>query len=331
VAAERIGRRAVLATLAGTLPGWPAAAAATRLPGFPDRAVRMVVPYSVGVGPDVVARSVGERLSQQWGQPVVIDNKPGASGIVAFSEVRRTPADGHTLFLADTATLVVNPLLHDTLPYDPVRDLVPLTLLFHATFLILVGGGSRFRSVAELLDAARRAPRSVSYGTLGNGHAVHVAIETFARAAGVQMMHVPFKEASALFTTVAAGEVDFTAFSLNTVAGLMARGHLRPLAVAARKRLAKLPEVPTLAEAGAPMIEMHPWAALVVPAGTPGVVAEQLRSDILAALATAEVRGRAEQAGFDITPSTPQGVRDRIDADTALYAPLIAEGRIARL
>jgi len=130
---------------------------------------------------------------------------------------------------------------------------------------------------------------------------------------------------------VAAGEVDFTAFSLNTVAGLMARGHLRPLAVAARKRLAKLPEVPTLAEAGAPMIEMHPWAALVVPAGTPGVVAEQLRSDILAALATAEVRGRAEQAGFDITPSTPQGVRDRIDADTALYAPLIAEGRIARL
>jgi tripartite-type tricarboxylate transporter receptor subunit TctC len=120
--------------------------------------VRIVVPYSVGVGPDVVARSVAERLARQWGQPVLVDNKPGASGIVAFGEVRRTPADGHTLYLADTATLAVNPLLHASLPYDPQRDLVPLTLLFRATFLIFVGGGNRFRSVAEMLAAARRKP-----------------------------------------------------------------------------------------------------------------------------------------------------------------------------
>ena len=298
---------------------------------FPQRAVHIVVPYSVGVGPDVVARSVADRLAQQWGQPVVVDNKPGASGIVAFGEVRRTPADGHTLYLADTATLAVNPLLHASLPYDPQRDLVPLTLLFRATFLIFTGGGNRFRSVAEMLDSARRKPGQVSYATLGNGHASHVAIETFARAAGVQMLHVPFKDAGALVTAVASGDVDFTTFGMNTVAGLVASGRLRPLAVAARQRLASHPDIPTLVEAGGPPVEMHPWAALVGLAGTPAPVVAQLQQDIAAALATPEVRGRAEQAGFEITPSTPQALRERIEADIALYAPLVNEGRIARL
>jgi tripartite-type tricarboxylate transporter receptor subunit TctC len=324
-----MGRRAVLAALASgwvSTPAWAARAA-----GFPDRPVRLIVPYSVGVGPDVVARSVAERLAQQWGQSVIVDNKPGASGIVAFGDVRRTPADGYTLFLADTATMAVNPLLHASLPYDPVRDLVPLTLLFRATFVLWVGGGSRFRSLASLLDAARRAPDSVSYATLGNGHASHVAIETFARAAGVRMLHVPFKDAGALFTAVAAGNVDLTAFGINTVAGLMASGKLRPLGVAAKTRLAGHPEIPTLVEAGGPPVEMHPWAAVVTVAGTPPAIIEQLQQDIAAALGSAEVRSRAEQAGFEITPSTPKAVRERIEADIALYAPLVSEGRIARM
>jgi tripartite-type tricarboxylate transporter receptor subunit TctC len=189
------GRRAVLAALAAACQGWPLGAA--RAAGFPQRPVRIVVPYSVGIGPDVVARGVAEQLARLWGQAVVVDNKPGASGIVAFGELRRTPPDGHTLFLADTATLAVNPLLHATLPYDPARDLVPLTLLFRATFLLWVGGASRLRD--------------------------------------------------------------------------------------------------------------------------------------LAALGTAEVRSRAEQAGFELTPSTPQALRERIAADIALYGPLVAEGRVARL
>ena len=327
-AAPRLSRRAVLALAAAAAvrPAWSQKAAA-----FPSRDVRIVVPYSVGIGPDVVARSVAERLAQAWGQAVLVDNKPGASGIVAFGEVRRTVPDGHTLFLADTATMAVNPLLHATLPYDPVRDLVPLTLLFRATFLIWVGGGSRLRTLAELIDSARRAPGRVSYGSLGNGHASHVAIESFARAAGLQMLHVPFKDAGNLFSAVASGDVDFTAFGMNSVAGLMAAGRLRPLAVAARQRLPAHPEIPTLPEAGGPPVEMHPWAALVAVAGTPQPVLEQLQRDIAAVLASPEVRSRAEQSGFEITPSTPQGLRDRIAADIALYGPLVAEGRVARI
>lgn len=323
------GRRGFLLAGVAALPGLgstPARAAA-----FPDRIVRIVVPYSVGAGPDVIARSVAERLARQWGQPVLIDNKPGASGIVAFGEVRRTPADGHTLFLADTATLAVNPLLHATLPYDSVRDLVPLTLLFRATFLIWVGGASRFDSVAALLAAARRTPDRVSYASLGYGHASHVAIETLARAANVRMLHVPFKEVGAMLTAVANGDVDFTAIGINTAAGLMDGGKLRPLAVAARQRLAALPDVPTLLEGGGPDVEMHPWAALVAVARTPPAIIDQLRHDIGVALDANEVRSRAESAGFEITPSTPQELSERISADIALYAPLIREGRIARL
>jgi len=302
---------------------------AAREAGFPARPVRLVVPYSVGVGPDVVARSVAEPLSQRWGQPMLVDNKPGASGIVAFTDVRRTPADGHTLFLADSGTLVVNPLLHASLPYDPERDLIPLTLLFRATFVVWVGGASRFRGVADLLDAARRAPGGVSYASLGNGHPSQVAIETLAYAAGVRLLHVPFKDAGALFAAVAAGEVDFTAFSVNTVAGLAASGRLRALAVAARSRLATHPQIPTLAEAGAPAVEMHPWAALVTVAGTAAPVAQQLQRDIAEVLALPAVQRRAQDSGFELTPSPPQAVLDRMRADAALVSPLVADGRLA--
>ena len=145
------------------------------------------------------------------------------------------------------------------------------------------------------------------------------------------MLHVPFKDAGALLAAVAAGEVDFTAIGINTVAGLMASGRLRPLAVAAKSRLASHPQIPTLAEAGAPPVEMHPWAALVTVAGTPETVVARLQRDIAAALATSEVRDRAAQAGFEITPSTPQAVRERMRSDLALYAPLVSEGRIARI
>jgi tripartite-type tricarboxylate transporter receptor subunit TctC len=325
-----IGRRVLLAAWgAGALPGLSVRSA--RAASFPSRPVRLVVPYSVGVGPDVVARSVAERLAQQWGQTVLVDNKPGASGIVAFSEVRRTAADGHTLFLADTATLAVNPLLHPSLPYDPVRDLVPLTLLFQATFVLWVGGANRFANVAALLEAARRAPGGVSYASLGNGHASHVAIESFARAANLKMLHVPFKDVGAMLSAVASAEVDFTAIGVNTVAGLVASGRLRPLAVAAKKRLVSHPDIPTLVEAGGPAVEMHPWAALMAVTGTPLAIVETLQHDVVAALGTPEVRGRAAQAGFDITPSTPQGLRDRILADIALYAPLVSEGRVNQL
>ena len=319
-------RRLLVLMAAGALAG----VRPLRAQGFPQRAVRVVVPYAVGVGPDVVARRVAEALARRWGQPVIVDNRPGASGIVAFAELRRTPPDGHTLFLADTATLAVQPLLQASLPYDPVADLTPLTLLFRATFVLWVGGHSRWDRWSTLQQVAQTAPGSVSYGSLGQGHASHVALETLARAADLQLLHVPFKDAGTLLAAVAAGQVDLTAFSLNSVAGLVAAGRLRGLAVAARRRLGAWPSLPTLQEAGGPDVEMHPWAALVTRSGTPTPVLAALQDALGQVLREPELRAHADQAGFELTPSTVQALHERVAADRASLLPLIAEGRLQR-
>ncbi len=313
--------------------------ALTRLPqvqarevSFPERPVTLVVPYSVGIGPDVVARALAQPLQARWGQPVLVDNRPGASGIIAFGQVRRTPADGHTLFLADTATLAIHPLLHASLPYDPEADLQPLTLLFQATFMLFTSvAAGRFPTLRALLDAARAAPGSVRYAALGNGHPSQLAVEAMAQALGLRLEPVHFRDAGTLVSTLASGAVDFTAIGMNTVAGLVAAGHLRPLAVGSAQRLASHPEIPTLAEAGGPAMTMHPWAALVTRRGTPPAVLQVLARDLAWALSTPALRGAAAQAGFEITPSTPQAVRERAAADVALYAPLLRDGRIEHI
>jgi tripartite-type tricarboxylate transporter receptor subunit TctC len=292
--------------------------------------VSLVVPYSVGIGPDVVARTLAVQLQPRWGQPVLVHNRPGAAGIVAFAAVRRTPADGHTLYLADAATLAVNPLLHDSLPYDPDADLQPLTLLFQATFMLFASTRSRFGTLHALLDTARREPGAVRYAALGVGHPSQLAVEVMAREAGLQLQPVHFKDAGTLMAAVADTQVDFTAISMNTVQGLVTAGHLRPLAVGALQRLPSHPELPTVAEAGGPAVPMHPWAALVTRAGTPPALLATLQRDLAAALGAPALRQVAVQAGFEITPSSPEGLRERVRADRARYAPLVREGRVPR-
>jgi tripartite-type tricarboxylate transporter receptor subunit TctC len=321
-------RRLLAAAAALPLVGRAGAASAA---AFPARSVRIVVPYSVGIGPDVVARTVGMELERRWNQPVVIDNKPGASGIVAFNELRQSPPDGHTLFVGDTGSLAVNPLIHATLPYDVERDIAPITTLFRATFVLHVSSKGRFNSLAELMAQARKAPRSVSYASFGNGHPSHVAVETFARAANLDLLHVPFKDGGTQLSAVANGDVDFTTLSMHTVMPLIKAGRLKPLAVAARTRLADYPDLPTFAEAGGPAVEMRPWAGLVARTGTPAPILEQLHRDLMLALASDAVRERIEGAGFQLVPSTPQQMRDLIAADVALYSPLVREGRVARV
>lgn len=322
-------RRLLLSSLAlpalSTLP-------AARAVAFPERAVTLVVPYSVGIGPDVVARAMAEPLQARWGQPVLVDNRPGASGIIAFGRVRRTPADGHTLYLADSATLAINPLLHTSLPYDPEADLQPLTLLFQATFMLFTSGpAGRFATLRAMLDAARAAPGTVRYAALGNGHPSQLAVEAMAQAQGLRMEAVHFRDAGTLLSTLASGSVDFTAIGMNTVAGLVAAGRLRPLAVGSAQRLPAHPEIPTLAEAGGPAMTMHPWAALATRSGTPPGLLRTLEQDLAWAMSTPGLRAVAAQAGFEITPSTPQAVRERAAADLALCTPLLREGRIERI
>lgn len=294
---------------------------------FPARPVRVVVPYNVGLGPDIVARAVAESMEKAWGQPVVVENKPGAAGIVALSEVRRAAADGHTLFVGDAGTMAANPLLYRSLPYA-VSDFAPLTTLFHATFVLWVRTGSRFRTLADLLAAAKAAPDRVSYASLGNGHPSQLAVESFAAAAKITLLHVPFKDAGAMMGAVTTGDCDFTVLSANTSAGMVKAGKWRGLAVAAPSRLREHPELPTLAEAGGPAVTMQPWAALLGVAGTPEPVLDRIHRQTIAALGAPEIRGRIEAAGFEPLPSTPAQLVERIRRDAATYAPLVASGRV---
>lgn len=320
-------RRALLAAALAAPFFQPRRAAAS---AFPSRQVRIVVPYSPGIGPDVVSRAVGAELARRWGQPVLIDNKPGASGIVAFNELRQVAPDGHTLFIGDTGSLAMNPLLHASLPYSVADDVAPLTTLFRATFVVHVGGKSRFGTLAELIAQARRAPGAVSYASFGNGHPSHVAVESFARAAGLQFLHVPFKDGGQQISAVANADVDFTTLSMHSVLPMIQAGRIRPLAVAAHARLPQYPELPTLAEAGGPPMEMRPWAGLVGRAGTSPAVLEQVHRDVLAALKADAVRQRIEGAGFEIAPGTPAQMRALIAADSAAYAVLVHEGRVQK-
>jgi tripartite-type tricarboxylate transporter receptor subunit TctC len=317
---NRTRRRLVglaLAPLAGTLGAQ----------GVAGRTVRIVVPYNVGLGPDIVARAVARAMEEAWGQPVVVENKPGASGILALSEVRRTSADGNTLFVGDAGSMCANPLIYRDLPYR-VSDFAPLSTLFNATFVLWVRTGSRFRTAAELIAAAKATPERIAYASLGNGHPSHLAVESFAAAAGITLLHVPFKDAGAMMAAVTTGDCEFTVLSANTSAGLVKGGKWRGLCVAAPTRIREHPEMPTIVESGGPAVTMQPWAALLGVAGTPEPVLERIHRLVIAALGSTEIRSRIESAGFDVLPSTPAQLAERIRRDTALYTPLVASGRV---
>jgi tripartite-type tricarboxylate transporter receptor subunit TctC len=305
-----------------------ATVAGAQAPAFPSRAVRIVVPYSVGLGPDVVAREVADHLSQTWRQPVAVENKPGASGIVALAELRRVAPDGYTLFVADAGSMAVNPLIHRNLPYDVERDVAPITTLFSSTLVVWVASGSRFATLADLLREARANPGRVSYASLGNGHPMHLAVETFARAAGVSLLHVPFREAGALTAAVVNGDVDFTVLGMNAAQGPYRSGKWRPLAVGASARLKDYPDVPTIAQAGGPAVSMRPWAALVGVSGTPPQVLDAIHREALAALRDPAVRARIETFGFDVLGGSPGELVELIESDRRTYAPLVESGAV---
>jgi tripartite-type tricarboxylate transporter receptor subunit TctC len=316
-------RRAVVRALAA-LPvlaalGSPRALAQS----FPGRPVRIVVPYSVGLGPDIVARAVAESMAQSWRQNVVVENRPGASGIVALSEVRRVPADGHTLFVGDAGSMCANPSLYANLPYDPRTDFAPVSTLFRATFVLWTGAGNRIDSLRTLIAEAKAHPGKVSYGSFGAGHPSQLAVETFAERAGIRMLHVPFKEAGALTAAIANGDVDVTVLSVNSMGSLAKAGRVRALAVGSRRRLPDQPDIPTIAEAGGPAVELAPWAALFAAAGTPQPVVDTLHREVLSALRNPDIRGRIEGLGFQVQVSSPQELAQLVRADSELYAGLV--------
>lgn len=295
---------------------------------FPRHSVRILVPFSAGLGPDSVLRTVAEHLSREWRQSVVIENRPGASGLLALAEAKLSEPDGHTLVLAEAGAMSVAPYITASSPVDPRKDFTPLTTVFRAKFVIVTGATSPYATLADVINRARAEPGRVSYSSFGNGHASQLAVEDFAAREGITLMHVPYRDGGQLMGDLIHGEVGFTAISAHSVGGMLKEGRLRALAVGTRTRLKELPGVATIAEAGGPDMEMSPWAALFAPAGTPAPLLEKIGRDVRAALASPEVRARIEGMGFEVLGSSSRELGDLVAAETRKNAALIKSGRI---
>jgi len=298
----------------------PAADAET----FPSRPVRLLSPFPAGSGPDAVARMVGERLSREWGQPVVVEPKPGGNGFIAMEAVRRAAATGHDLGVVDVGHMAINPSLFRKLPYDPVKDYVPVSGLYRTAFFVVVSSASPIRSVPALIAAAQGSPGRVSYGSWSVGSPGHLGAAQLEAATGTQMLHVPFKDTAQLYSAVANGEVTWALGSYATAGALIQAGKLRVLAVADGHRSSALPDVPTLEEAGGPSgVDASTWVALVAPAATPPGRVEAVARAVRSALDDPEVKAKMATFGFVPAASPGAAVSEWMRKDAPRYAELV--------
>lgn len=292
---------------------------------FPTQNVRIVVPYAPGGGIDGMARVLAERLQQKWSKPVIVENKPGASTIIGTVAVTKALPDGHTLLLTSEATVTSNPYLFDKLPYDPARELVPISELVSLPQMVVANPSVPASDMKELVALAKARPDSLSYATYGSGSLPHLLFEGINARRGVKMTQIPYKGITPAVTAVLTGEVQLTLAGVPAAEGYLRAGKLKALAIARRERLPGMPQVPTLAEAGFGDIDPHEsWFGLFVTGGTPTPVVQKIARDVAAVAADpAFIERYVRSRGFDPVFSTPDAFAKFIQADRSQKEKLI--------
>jgi tripartite-type tricarboxylate transporter receptor subunit TctC len=315
-------RRAVLALAAA-----PFAASSARAQGsWPDRPVRLIVGFPAGGPTDFAARVLQDPLQQLWGQPIVIENRPGASQNIAAEAVAKAAPDGYTLLLC-TSNITTNPAVFARLPYDVERDFTPIVIVYSSPTVLFTGRGQPFRSVKDVVEAAKRNP-GMAAATSGIATSGHFATEMFMRAAGVELTHVPYRGASPALQDVVGGRVPITFSTLSGAIGLAREGLLRPLAIAAPRTAKALPGVPTMAEAGFPIRDTSPWYSFVGPAGLPAAIVGRITKDVQDLLRRPELVARIEEQGGVIEGEGPAEFRARIPREIAVNAEVARAANI---
>ena len=292
--------------------------------GYPAKPIRFLLPVAAGTTPDVVARAVAQALSHGLGQPIVVDNRSGAAGTIGMEAAAKAPADGYTVILGTTGTLASAPGLYPNLRYDPMTSFSPISLLVTAPYVIAVHP-SVASSLKELIEQAKAKPGQLNFGSGGNGGPPHVAGEMFKAIAGVKLTHVPYKAAVNAVPDLVAGRVHVMFNQVVNFQSHIQAGKLSALAVAGPKRIARLPGVPTSAEAGLPGYEVSIWFGLIVPRGTPQRFIERLNAEALKALATKEVHDGLTAQGFEPTGSTPEQFAALIASESVKWLRAIKE------
>ena len=294
---------------------------------YPNRPIRMILSTAPGGGADVTARLIAPRLTESLGQSVVVENRPGASGMIAGEYVARQPGDGYTVLL-DITTHVVNPGLYAKLPYEPIRDLVPVTQIIQAPNVLVVHPSLAVSSVKDLIDLAKSKAGGLAYASSGNGSSQHLAAEMFRQRTGVEMIHVPYKGGGPALADVVAGQVPVFFAFLSSAAPHIRAGKLRALAVTGNRRAPSLPEIPTVAEAGLAGYEIYDFNGLFVPAGTPAEAIGRLQREVARVLAQPEVRERLAALGAEPVGSTPQAFEAFLRAEIAKWTKVVREAGI---
>jgi tripartite-type tricarboxylate transporter receptor subunit TctC len=272
---------------------------------YPSKTIKIVVPFTAGSATDIMARVVGERLSAGTGQPVVVENRPGAGGTLGSAQVAKSEPDGYTLLVVSTGH-VVNPTLYPGLSYDTVADFAGVSPLAALPSVLVVGANSPFKSVKELIAAAKAKPDSLNYASAGVGSATHVNAEKFRSVAGIQLTHIPFKGTPETIVETSAGRVDFMFTPVLASIPSIRDNRMRALAVSTAKRSSALPDVPTVAEAGLPGFVFDFWIGLLAPAKTPRAVVNKLNAEIAKILAQPEVKERMAKLGAESMPMKPE-------------------------
>lgn len=294
---------------------------------YPSKPIRFLVPYAPGGPTDILARVVGAKLTEKWGQQVIVDNRSGANGAIAAELAAKSPPDGHTLFLGNTSILTINPALYAKLPYDAAKDFAPVNLTVAAPLVLVLQSSMPVKTVDDLVKLARAKPGTLSYGSSGSGGVAHLAGELMESLTGVDMIHVPYKGASLMVNDVLAGQVTMSFAGTVTALPHVKSGRLRALGVTTPKRAASLPDIPSIAET-IPGYDVSPWYGVLVPAATPKPLIAKLAAEINRITGMSDVSSKLQSDGGDIVSAGPEAFQAMITKERAKWAKLVKDAGI---
>jgi len=303
----------------------PAASAQDPASAYPSRPIRLIVPFTPGTSIDILTRVVAQRLTESWGQQAIVENRPGAGGIIGTEAGAKAAPDGYTLTMAASGAFAVNPGLYSKLSYDPTRDFVPIAVLGLVPQVLVTGASSGFKSVQEAVAAAKKAPGRIAYGSLGSGTTSHLTMEMFRTAAGLDLIHVPFKGTAEAQAQLLGGQIPIMFDPIPATRPNILSGKLRGLAIATLVRSPFLPEVPTLAESGFPGFEAVGWVGIAAPLNTPNAIVDKLNAQMNAMLNNAEVKERLSALAFTPVGGTREQFAAFIRSEIAKWGKAIKE------
>ncbi len=314
------------------LTGFAAAAALSltsvagaQTPAYPSKPIRLVVPFPAGGTTDILARAVAQKLTEAWGQPVVVDNRPGAGGNIGSELVAKAAADGYTLEMGTVGTHAINPSLYAKMPYDHVKDFAPVILVAGVPNVLVVNPGVPAHSVAELIAYAKTHPGKLNFASSGSGTSIHLSGELFKVMSGADMMHVPYKGSAPALADLIGGQVQLMFDNLPSSLPQIRAGKLRALAVTSGTRAAALPDTPTIAESGLPGFEASSWFGVLAPAGTPPAIVSKLNAEIAKWLASPEAKEKMQSQGANAAGGSPEDFARHIQAETAKWAKVVKD------